>query len=225
MRRLLALDTATWWGSVAAVEGQGTGKPARVVHELGGRVHDSHAEHLLAWIARLLDEIGWSRTTLDGYAATRGPGSFTGIRVGLGTMLGLGLAADRPCFGVTTLEAIVEAHGPCATERVPLLDAGRGEVYGARYDPEASPPALLDGPWLLPRTELRRKAAGATWIAGPGTEAVAGEGESAEPLVLRRAPERLAHAVGRIALAREGESAPLRPLYVREPDALLRPRR
>ena len=108
MIRVLALDVSTWWGSVALVGQTAADSAPCVVAETGTRVDGSHAEQLLVWVARVLGDAGWSKSALDGYAATRGPGSFTGIRIGLGTLRGLGLATGRPCVGVTTLEAIVE---------------------------------------------------------------------------------------------------------------------
>ena len=111
MTRVLALDSSTWWGSAALVEQYGRETRPRVVAQHGTRVDGSHAEQLLQWIEQLLAEAGWSKTSLDAYAATRGPGSFTGVRIGLATIRGLSLVSGRPCFGVTTLEAIVEAHG------------------------------------------------------------------------------------------------------------------
>ena len=144
MIRVLALDTSTAWGSVALVEQEGCENRPRVVAEHGERVDGAHAERLLHWIGQLLSGAGWSKTGFDAYATTRGPGSFTGVRVGLGTIRGLSLAAGRPCFGVTTLEAIVEAHGPADMDRIPLMDAGRGELYTARYDADSFPPVEVE---------------------------------------------------------------------------------
>ena len=70
--------------------------------------------HLYCWLETLFAESGCSRGDVDGYVATHGPGAFTGIRVALGTLRGLGLATGKPCIGITTLEAIAEAHGPAA---------------------------------------------------------------------------------------------------------------
>ena len=66
---------------------------------------------LLDGADRLLASVGWDRRRIDGYVAVRGPGSFTGVRVGLGTIRGLALAAGRPCAGIVSLEALAHAHG------------------------------------------------------------------------------------------------------------------
>jgi tRNA threonylcarbamoyladenosine biosynthesis protein TsaB len=225
LKRILALDTSTWWGSVALIERIADGRPAGVVAEVGERIDDSHAEHLLEWIARVLAEAGWPKTSIDAYAATRGPGSFTGVRVGLGTIRGLGLAADRPCIGVTTLEAIAEAHGRDDRERFPVMDAGRGELYAARYDARSSPPAERTPPWLGGAADVlgRVATAGGRAIAGPGTQIEIANEAAAPGVVL--APLRLAGAAGRVAAFRGETPQPLAPLYIRPPDALLkRPR-
>jgi tRNA threonylcarbamoyladenosine biosynthesis protein TsaB len=219
--RLLAIDASTWWGGVALLEAQG-GAP-RVVAEIGLHIEDSHAARLLPLIEGLLATAAWPRGTLDAYAAARGPGSFTGIRVALGLMRGFGLATARPCLGVGTLDAMAEAHGPAASDRVPLLEAGRGDVYGARFDGGGSPPVELRPAWVGdPALALEA-----------GIEAVVfGGGASVHETRLRqagyggplgRSPSSVAAAVGRIALARllVGCTAggDITPLYVRPSDA------
>lgn len=225
MRRLLALDTSTWWGSVALVEWSGDGPP-RVVAEIGERIDDSHAERILDWIERLLAGAGWAKTAVDAYAATRGPGSFTGVRVGLGTIRGLGLASAKPCVGVTTLEAIAEARGPSDRDRLAVMDAGRGELYAAIYDACSSPPTERESPWLAPASSVLQRAvtAGCLVLQGPGTRVELPDG--LDPAALTTAPERLAGAVGRLACRRlVTDAGLLAPLYIRQPDALLkRPR-
>jgi len=225
LSRLLALDTSTRWGSVALVERSGDEAP-QVVVEIGERADDSHAERILDWIERLLAEAGWSKTQLDGYAATRGPGSFTGVRVGLGTIRGLGLASAKPCIGVTTLEAIAEAAGPTQRGRLAVMDAGRGDLYAASYDASSSPPEQREPPWLgtVPSVLERAVADKYHVLQGPGTHIDPSCG--LDPAALTAVPERLAGAVGCLACRRLGTDAGLiAPLYIRSPDALLkRPR-
>ena len=227
MKRVLALDSSTWWGSVSLVERQDL-DPPRVVVELGRRIEDSHSEHLLRWIERALAEAGWSKSCIDAYAATRGPGSFTGIRVGLGTVRGLGLATGRPCLGVTTLEAIAFGVSESGRDRFPVMAAGRGELYAARYDPHASPPEECEAPWIESSASVvtRVMDEGGVIITGPGTEVETPSGPSRVPLL--RSPDKIAGAAGCIAaytaLERASDS-PLAPLYIRPPDALLKLRR
>ena len=225
MTRVLALDASTGWGSVALVSGEAPPREPLVVAELGIAARTSHSAHLLRWIDRLLAEAGWDKSSVELYAATRGPGSFTGIRVGLGTVRGLSLATGRGCRGVTTLEALAEAHGPAAGERLPLIDAGRGELFGARYDARSSPPVELEPPWVATReTALEGRAgAGRLLIPAPGTDLAGLQGEGA---TVARPPRSIAAAVGRLVLLDAGTPAeagqPLAPLYVRPPDVRLR---
>jgi len=226
MIRVLALDTSTWWGSVALVEREGPESRPRVIAEHGARVDGSHAERLLQWFDELLAGAGWSKTSLDAYAATRGPGSFTGVRVGLGTIRGLSLAAERPCFGVTTLEAIVEAHGPAELERIPLMDAGRGELYAARYDANSFPPVEVEAAWLgaAPLALSRAGASRGLVLPGPGLEIE--RPPDAPFAVAASRTERLAGAAGRLVAHRVAcgtdSLEPLAPLYLRLPDAVLK---
>ncbi len=222
MKRILALDTATRWGSLALVEQDAAGLPPLVVAELGIRVSETHAERLLPRIEQLLAEAGWEKGSLDAFVATRGPGSFTGIRVGLGTLRGLGLATGKPCFGVTSLEALAEAHGPAAAERVPLISAGRGEFYLARFDAEGSPPAELEPPWVASEEQVVSgfTEAQVFLIPAPGTRFQSSAGVLSR-LRVARPPRGVAAAAGCLVSMRAGgldaPAPPLTPVYVRPP--------
>jgi tRNA threonylcarbamoyladenosine biosynthesis protein TsaB len=224
--RLLAIDASTFWGGVALLEVV-EGVP-RLVAEIGVHVEDSHAARLLPLVEGLLATAGWPKGSLDAYAAARGPGSFTGVRVALGLMSGLALAAGRPCVGVGTLDAMAEAQGPAPSDRVPLLDAGRGDVYGARFDPSGTPPIELRPAWV-----------GEPALAvEPGVTAMAfGGGASLHEARLREAgyigpigrpPTSIAAGAGRIALVKLAAgtvaAAELAPLYVRPANAKVRVR-
>ena len=231
MIRILALDTTTWWGGMALLEQAAAAEPPRVVAQFGVRVERSHATGLLGSVDWLLERAGWTKAGLDGFVATRGPGSFTGIRVGLGTIRGLSLAAGRPCAGVGSLEAIAEAHGPDPRERIALIGAGRGELYGARFDAGSVPPEPLDEPWLLPLEGLSDRFEGeAVLIFAPGSEDLRPDPAVAPPRVrIARVPHGVAAGAGRVALGRGLLDAELpdalAPLYVRPPDAVLKTRR
>jgi tRNA threonylcarbamoyladenosine biosynthesis protein TsaB len=220
------MDASTWWGGLALVERERPDGPVRVSAELGIQVRDSHAGQLLGWAEWLLERAGWSRSDLDGFVATRGPGSFTGIRIGLGTVVGLSVASSRPCVGVTTLEALAEAHGPAAGTRLTLVGAGRGEVYGARFDASSSPAESTEEPWLRPVESISELCVGGTVaILAPGSEELAervrGAGDGS---VAAAFPRGLAAAAGRLAVLRglpsPGEAPPPAPLYIRPPDAV-----
>jgi tRNA threonylcarbamoyladenosine biosynthesis protein TsaB len=227
MRRVVALETSTWWGGVALLE-ERDGHPT-VTAEAGLRAGSSHADHLLVLLEVLRAEAGWARSSVDAYAATRGPGSFTGLRVGLGTIRGLAIGAGRPCYGVGTLLAMAEALGPADRDRAPLLEAGRGEVYGARYDPASSPPVVVTPPWLGAPERVLEPGLAEPVVFGTGAESHFGRLISAGwQGVPRRTPTSPAAATGRLALSRMAAGAEpgegMSPVYLRPPDAELKRR-
>ena len=139
---LLGFDTATAACS-AALWADG----AVVAHrrsEAGGR----HAETLVPMLREIAAEGGTTLAAVDAFAVTVGPGSFTGIRIGLSTARGLALAGKRPLIGLSTLEVL--AAGVPAGERdgpvLAALDAGRGRLYAQLFDcsldPLSEPEAL-----------------------------------------------------------------------------------
>lgn len=220
------MDASTPWGNVALVEGDADAPPT-VVAEAGFRSRDSHASRLLALAEALLSAAGWARSSLDAYAATRGPGSFTGLRVGLGTVQGLSLSSGRPAFGLGTLEAMAELHGPAPAARVPLLDARRGEVYGAMYDPGGTPPRELVSPWIGPPETAIEIGGASAVLFGSGASLhaeslrAAGWRGEATPVA-----EGISGAAGRLAVFLVREGTPpgrgMSPLYLRPADAELR---
>jgi len=220
---VVAVDTSTWWEGVALIE---AGRSTVTVSERRFEVSDSHSVHLLARLERQLADAGWERSSVDAWVATRGPGSFTGLRVGLGTILGLGLASGRPCIGVGTLDSMAEALGPVEGDRVPLLDAGRDEAYGARYDATSSPPVELDAPWL--GSPERAVGAPPAVVFGPGATRYRDRLEAAgwrgavhtEQVPVAAGAGRL--GLHRLASGELGGSEGLTPLYLRPPDAELK---
>jgi tRNA threonylcarbamoyladenosine biosynthesis protein TsaB len=221
MMRVLAIDTSTSRANVALLEGAGSS--VETVAEAAATMIGSHATHLFDLIDRVMAAAAWSKSRLDAFAVIRGPGSFTGVRIALGTAQGLALASDRPCVGVNTLEAMAEASGICPAERTPVLGAGRGELYVARYDARSSPPSELVAPHL--------QTAEAFWKMTPGYPLW---GSGAEPPaelstnIGRQAGDQTAVAAGKIAILRGLRvlpDLPISPLYIRPPDAQLKQHR
>jgi tRNA threonylcarbamoyladenosine biosynthesis protein TsaB len=142
--RLLAVETATGHQSVAVLQGD------RVLAQADHDAEGKHAKHLVPTIDRLLRTCGLSLADLNGLVVSIGPGSFTGLRVGLATMMGFRLITGLPLAAVPTLEAMawnvrpdraartvqgsVRVDGP-PSERIlcPILKARTGEVYWAYY--------------------------------------------------------------------------------------------
>src|SRR5689334_8522168 len=98
--RVLAVDTTSERESVALSEGGLLRAEARL------RTTGGHSRYVLPAIAFVLESAGWAATDVEGYAVVLGPGSFTGVRVGLSTVQGLALASGRPCLGLSTLDVL-----------------------------------------------------------------------------------------------------------------------
>ncbi|MBM3725335.1 MAG: tRNA (adenosine(37)-N6)-threonylcarbamoyltransferase complex dimerization subunit type 1 TsaB [Acidobacteria bacterium] len=125
-RLILALDVTGPWGSLALVRG------GAVLEEIAMHGPDGYSETLFGSMRELLDRHGVRAGAVDAFAATSGPGSFTGVRVGLAAVKGLAEASGRPCVGVSTLAALA-SFGSRPT-RAALMDARRGEIFGAVYN-------------------------------------------------------------------------------------------
>jgi tRNA threonylcarbamoyladenosine biosynthesis protein TsaB len=136
---VLAADTSLPILSVALV------RDGALVGALAMEGKGSRNEKLLPAIDWLLSEASVDRASLDLLAVTRGPGSFTGVRIGLATMQGLALALDRPLCAMSTHEAV--AFGEPGAVAV-VDDAGRGELYVSRFEDglEVAAPALASRP-------------------------------------------------------------------------------
>lgn len=135
--RILAIETATADGSVALLERD------RPVVEVGDRVPQRHLEWLAPAIARALREAGWRPGDVQAVAVSRGPGTFTGLRIGVASAIAWARAAGIPLIATSTLEAVaegVEADGLVC----PTLDARRGEVAGALFERHGVPARVLD---------------------------------------------------------------------------------
>jgi tRNA threonylcarbamoyladenosine biosynthesis protein TsaB len=126
--RVLAVDTTTPYGSLAVAGPEGILAEARVVAEGG------HSRWLLPAVEAVLGGLGLAAGLLDAFATTTGPGSFTGLRVGLGSVQGLAVASGRPCVGLSTLDVLALSAAGSSGTIVALLDAFRGEVYSGVYD-------------------------------------------------------------------------------------------
>lgn len=125
--RVLAVETATSWQSVAILDG------SRVLARHDQDAAGSHAKLLLPTIDRLFRETGLTLTQLDGMALSIGPGSFTGLRVGLATLLGFRTINRLPLAVVPTLEGMAWNLRGVSTPLCPILNSRRGELYWALF--------------------------------------------------------------------------------------------
>jgi tRNA threonylcarbamoyladenosine biosynthesis protein TsaB len=125
--RVLAVETSTLAGGVALLDGE------RLVGESLLDVRITHSERLMVAVDRTLVDARWSPRDLEGLAVAVGPGSFTGLRIGLGTVKGLAVALGIPVAAVPTLDAMAWALPFAALPVCPVISARKGEVYAARY--------------------------------------------------------------------------------------------
>jgi tRNA threonylcarbamoyladenosine biosynthesis protein TsaB len=227
--RVLALDTTNRVGSVALVEDD------RVVDERAGDASRNHGERLPAELA----DLGAPWPTIDVFAVASGPGSFTGLRIGIATMQGLAIVTGRPVLGVSALEALAQLASATAapgTLIAPWIDAQRGEVFSALYRTTGAP---MFTPERLVELEAPAAASPAATLAAWSAHDVpsmifAGEGAvryvpalgCGDAATRMAAPALLAGAIGRMAAVSAARGlavspAALHPLYVRRPDVEL----
>lgn len=230
--RVLALDTTGRAGSVALIEDD------VILEERAGDSSRTHAERLPGELLALLERCGVPLTAIDLFGVAAGPGSFTGIRIGIATMQGLAFVTGRPIVAVSALDALGHAAARGLPPGAPVaawIDAQRGEVFSALYEVAAGdpftdnrltpivPPAVASPADTLagwPAHDARSalfigdgavRYADAIAATFPGTAHVA-----ALPL--------LAGAIGRLAAdaaahGRAKHPAAIRPIYIRRPDA------
>ena len=149
--RVLALDTATEIGAIALVEGD------ILLAQTQLRVEKTHSQNLWRIIRFLLAETGWSLEQIDLWAVSTGPGSFTGVRIGLATVKGLAWVTQKPVIGVSTLEVLAWSVTPTPYLICPILDARHQEVFFAfyRYTPAGSVQMVREPDHLRPLALLR----------------------------------------------------------------------
>lgn len=123
----LGVDTSTDWLSAAVCD------DAAVLSEVTFEAGRRHAERIVDTIDRALRAAGRELRDLDLLAVAHGPGSFTGIRIGVATLKGLALGANKPLVGVSSLRALARATITDADFLCPLLDARMDEVFGATF--------------------------------------------------------------------------------------------
>jgi len=127
LMKVMGVDTASKGCSVAVVEN------GSLLSEITKVSSHTHAIHLMKMIKEAVHMSGLSLDDLDGFAVTRGPGSFTGLRIGISTVKGLASALGKPAAGVSSLRTLAEQLAPCQSLICTVLDARKKEVYSSRY--------------------------------------------------------------------------------------------
>jgi len=193
--KILAIDTTSDLGSIAIVEGD------HVIEEVVLQSGDGFAHVLFGEIEQLLARHGLSLNDIEGFASASGPGTFTGVRVGLAAVKGLAEAMGRKVAAVSNLKAMADFG--TRDLRAPWIDARRGEIYGAVYSAALEP--------VRDEVVMKQDA----WLAS-----------LPEDVEILSAPRALAGAIGKIAAREFAGGRGLDPAavdanYVRRSDAEL----
>ncbi len=224
--KILALDTATATGSVALLVGQ------QLVAETLLNIKAVHSERLLDQVEQVLQAGNLTLEELDLIAVVRGPGSFTGLRIGLATAKGLAHAAKLPLIGISSLQ-LLAMNLPLSTLPVcALLDARKKEVYTALYRWIDGIPVAAGPELVLPPEKALGRLAGEVALVGDAVELyrplideILGE-RAGIPAACHHQPRASAAAALAALLFQPGMqlgAAQLAPVYIRPSDAELKP--
>lgn len=180
-----------------------------------------HAEALVPLLKRLTDRVEGRFNSIDRVAVTVGPGSFTGLRVGLSSARAAGLARNVPVVGVTTLSAYIAPWLAASPGRVVVagIDARHGQVYVQAVAPGGRP---LYAPRVSSlRDAVRTLGSGPANLTGSAAPLLAAEARliGLEAAVVDASPAPDIRWVARLGLAADPAAAPARPLYLKPPDA------
>jgi len=214
--RVLAIDTALDACSAAVLDTQVVSASETKVMTRG------HAEALMPLIARVMDRAAVEFKELDRVAVTTGPGSFTGLRVGIAAARGIALATGKPAVGLTTLAAFAAPHIATDDARpvVAAIDARHDHVYLQVFGGGGR---TLIAPKIAPLREAVRAAlAGPARVVGSAAELIAAAWPKGEPppaLVDQRGAPDIAWIARLGGAAATDSNEPPKPLYLRAPDA------
>ena len=212
--RILAIDTALEACAAGVVE-----TPERVLAQESLAMARGHAEALMPLLARVMDQASLGFSDLDRIAVTVGPGSFTGLRVGVAAARGIALAADKPAVGVSTLAALAAPFLVPGESRpvVAAIDARHDQVYFEMLGPGGR---VLVTPRLLPVADALRAASGAAVMVGSGAAILARQWPDGAPLpkIESQGAPQIA-AIARLGAAADAARALPKPLYLRRADA------
>jgi tRNA threonylcarbamoyladenosine biosynthesis protein TsaB len=225
---ILALDTSHMKGSVAVT------REGEILCEILFDASDTHSATLMPAVDACLKGAKAVIRDIDLFAVVSGPGSFTGLRIGLSTVKAFASVRKRPVAAIPSLEVLAAAFPFARLKTLPLIDARRGEVYGALYSTDGGSPEVLVPPFSVRPEGLIRLIEDASEsepviACGTGAERYRRQLESLLPSQSAFAGSRWSVPSASIlaALARGrtatpyGELPALEPLYIRPPDARL----
>lgn len=219
---LLGIETSTKTGSVAIVSEEG------VIAQYSLNIEVTHSERLMATVDRVLTDTGFTMADMDGYAVAIGPGSFTGLRIGLSAIKGLALVTGKPVAAVPTLKALAWNLPYAAYPVCPMLDARKNEVYAATYRFEG--PALVYGmaESAISLSRLSERISEKTLFTGEASQLFRGDikkifGDRAlfAPIsaILPSAASVAEIGLDMVKSGKQAEPDNLTPMYIRRPEA------
>jgi len=221
---ILGIETATRTGGVAIVSEDG------VLAEYTLNIEVTHSERLMSTVDRVFKDTGLRMASIDGFGVSIGPGSFTGLRIGLSTVKGLAFTTGKPVAAVPTLKALAWNTPHARYPVCPLLDARKKEVYAAlyRYDGQELTQDLPET--VTPLSELADRIAGEVLFTGEGARLFAADIDrlfaGRAHFAPRSATVPSAASIAEIALdmisvGRQTGPDGLSPMYIRRPEAEL----
>ena len=227
IHKILAFDTSTTRGSVALLEGR------EVRAEIRLNSSHTHSTLLLSSINFLLERLKWSLKNLDLVAAGIGPGSFTGIRIGVATALGLSQSLSIPFAGISGLDALAYQVKFLNGKIGVILDASRSQVFYGEYACKGGGIRRIQKSALIGVSDLEHYLADRhLYIAGDISSCRFMETKKSSMSRLHPIPVDmfLAASIGQLAGSRKnkwrsGNYAITEPMYIRQPDALENKRR
>lgn len=214
--KLLAIDTAANFCAACILDSESGVPPVAKSLDVG----KGHVELLMPLINEVLQSAEWTYADLDRIAVSVGPGSFTGVRVGVAAARGLALALKLPAIGISTLDAIADETRQAFPDQPVLvaLDARRGEIYAAEYDETGH---CVVEPSVSTVTDVVSRGTGRNIVlAGSAASAIAALVDSGEAVGVGTADATASiQTYARLgANADNPQSAP-KPVYLRAPDA------
>jgi len=219
---ILGIETSTKTGSVAVVSEKG------VIAQYSLNIEVTHSERLMSTVDRVLKDTGLALSSMDGYAVAIGPGSFTGLRIGLAAVKGLALSTGKPVAAVPTLKALAWNLPFAEYPICPMLDARKNEVYASIYQFDKDVLAQTMPEAVIALSALKERIFGKTVFTGEAAylyradiKRTFGDQALFAPLSAIL-PSAAAVAEIGMAMIRNNEQADLdtlAPLYIRRPEA------
>ncbi len=220
--KILALDSTAEVSSVCVCEGE------RLVCEVTVNTGNTHSQTLLPAVEQALKMAELSVNDIDVFACSTGPGSFTGVRIGVATVKGIAYGKNKPCVSVSTLEALAYNLVGCNGLICPVMNARRSQVYNALFKCENGTITRLCPDRALAISELDEELAGKNeniYLSGDGYEITEkGFKNTQIAYVPVRQRYQSAYSVAQIALKKYeageyADDATLVPIYLRPSQA------